>query len=203
MHFGLKNAGATYQMMTIRMFKDKIGSTMEVYIDDMVMKSRENRRHVEDLTEVFEILKQHKLCLNADKCAFDVRAGKFLRYMITHRGIKVNPNQISAIKRLKPPSNPKVVQKLTGMITSLNHFMSKSTDKCRPFYQLLKKWKGFQWKEECEEAFQDLKKYLVSPLILSCPNPGEDLYMYLVVSEHAVSAVLLKNQEGGQWPVKH
>ena len=142
MHFGLKNAGATYQMMTIRMFKDKIGSTMEGYIDDMVMKSRENRRHVEDLTEVFEILKQHKLRLNADKCAFDVRAGKFLRYMITHRGIKVNPNQISAIKRLKPPSNPKVVQKLTGMITSLNHFMSKSTDKCRPFYQLLKKGKG-------------------------------------------------------------
>ena len=82
------------------------------------------------------------------------------------------------------------------MIAVLNRFVSKLADRCRPFYQLLKKWKGFQWTEECDEAFWDLKKYLVSPPILSCPDLREDLYMYLVVSEHVVSAVLLKNQEG-------
>ena len=108
------------------MFRDKIGSMVEVYIDDMVVKSQENQRHVEDLTKVFEILRQHKLRLNANKCAFGVGAGKFLRYMITHRGIEVNLDQISTIKQLKPLSNPKVVQKLTRM----NRFMSKSANKC-------------------------------------------------------------------------
>ena len=82
------------------------------------------------------------------------------------------------------------------MIVVLNRFVSKSVDRCRSFYQLLKKWRGFQWTEECEKAFWDLKKYLVSPPILSCLDPGEDLYIYLVVSKHAMSAVLLKNQEG-------
>ena len=100
MSFGLKNAGATYHRMMTRMFREKISHTVEVYIDDMVVKSKEEQGHVGDLTDIFEVLKQHKLHLNADKCAFGVGIGKFLGYMITHRGIEVNPNQISAIERL-------------------------------------------------------------------------------------------------------
>lgn len=80
------------------MFKNKIGSMVEVYIDDMVVKSRKEERHVTNLNETFEILRQHKLHLNANKCAFGVGAGKFLGYMITNRGIEVNPNQIRAIQ---------------------------------------------------------------------------------------------------------
>ena len=91
------------------------------------------------MTEVFEILQQHKLLLSVDKCAFGVGVGKFLGYMITHQGIEVNPGQISAIERLKPSSNLKEVQKLTGMIAALNRFGLKSGDRCCPFYQLLKK----------------------------------------------------------------
>lgn len=96
--FGLKNIGATYQRIVTRMFKNKIGSMVEVYIDDMVVKSRKEERHVTNLNETFEILRQHKLHLNANKCAFGVGAGKFLGYMITNRGIEVNPNQIRAIQ---------------------------------------------------------------------------------------------------------
>ena len=99
--FGLKNAGATYQRMMTRMFKEKINQIVEVYIDDMVVKSKEKQGHVGDLTDIFEVLKRHKLCLNADNCVFSVGADKFLGYIITHRGIKVNPNQISAIECLK------------------------------------------------------------------------------------------------------
>ena len=91
------------------MFRDKIGSTVEVYIDDMVVKSQENQKHIDDLMEVFEILRQYKLCLNADMSTFGVGAGKFLGTMITHRGIEVNPDQISAIEQLKLSSNPKEV----------------------------------------------------------------------------------------------
>ena len=120
--------------------------------------------------------------LNANKYAFEVGAGKFLGYMITHRGIEVNPDQISAIECLKSPSNPKKVKVLTGMLTALNRFISKFADRCRPFYQLLKKWKEFQWIEECEKAFQDLKEYLMQALMLSAPEPSKDLFTYLSMS---------------------
>lgn len=110
----------------------------------MMVKSKEDQRHVHDLTEIFEILRQHKLRLNTDKCVFSVGAGKFLGFMINHRGIEVNLDQISAIEQLRPPSNPKEVQVLTGMLIALNRFISKFIDRCRPFYQFLKKWRGFQ-----------------------------------------------------------
>ena len=89
------------------------------------------------------MLQQHKLRLNADKCAFGVRAGKFLGYIITYRGIEVNPDQIKAVERLKPLCNPKEVQVLTGRLAALNRFISKFAGQCHPFFQLIKKWKGF------------------------------------------------------------
>ena len=100
MPFGLKNAGATYQRMMTRMFEPQLGKNTEVYIDDMVVKSKLEFEHVNDLGNIFEILRRHKLRLNAFKCSFGVRSGKFLRYMVTHRGIEVNPNQIKAINNL-------------------------------------------------------------------------------------------------------
>ena len=109
----------------------------------MVVKSKQEVRHIEDLQGVFEVLWQHKLHLNVEKCDFGVKVGKFLGYLITSRGIEVNPNQIVAMKHLKPPSNPKEVQVLTGMLAVLNRFISKFIDRCRPFYQLLRRWKGF------------------------------------------------------------
>ena len=160
MPFGLKNAGATYQWMMTRMFRDKIGCTVEVYIDDMVVKSKREMQYIDDLKGVFEVLRRHKLRLNADKCAFGMGVSKFLGYLITKRGIEVNPDQIEVVKSLKSLSNPKEVQVLTGMLAALNRFISKFSDRCCPFYQLLKEWKGFQWNEECERAFQGLKEYL-------------------------------------------
>ena len=97
------------------------------------------------------------------------------------------------MKRLKPPSNPNEVQVLTGMLAALNRFISQFANRCRPFYQLLKKWRVFQWNEECEKAFQDLKEYLMQTPMLMALVPGEDLFMYLSVSENAVSAVLLRD----------
>ena len=97
------------------------------------------------------------------------------------------------MKQLKPPSNSKEVQKLTEMLATLNRFISKFADRCRPFYQLLKKWKGFQWDEECDAAFRDLKDYLMKAPMLTTLEPGEDLFMYLLVSEHAMNAVLLRD----------
>ena len=98
--FGLKNAEATYQRIMARMFEPQLGKNIEIYIDDMVVKSKAESKHVNDLGNIFAILSKHKLRLNASKCSFGVKSGKFLGYMVTHRGIEVNPNQIKAINNL-------------------------------------------------------------------------------------------------------
>ena len=126
------------------MFEPQLGKNIEVYIDDMVFKSMLESEHINDLGNIFEILRRHKLRLNASKCSFGVGSGKFLGYMVTHREIEVNPDQIKAINNLQPPRNPKEVQKLTEMTAALNRFITRSTDRCRPLFQLLNKWKGFE-----------------------------------------------------------
>ena len=125
-------------MMT-KMFEPQLGKSIEVYINDMVVKSKAVFEHMGDLGNIFEILRKHKLCLNASKCFFGVGSGKFLGYMVTHRGIEVSPNQVKAINSLQPPRNPKEVQKLTEMIAALNRFISRSTDRYRPFFLLMNK----------------------------------------------------------------
>ena len=148
MPFGLKNARSTYQRMMTRMFKPQLGKNIEIYIDDMLVKSKLEYEHIDDLGNIFEILRRHKLRLNASKCSFGVGSGKFLGYMVTHCGIEVNPDQIKAINNLQPPRNPKEVQKLTRITVTLNRFISRSADRCRPFFKLLNKWKRFEWIEE-------------------------------------------------------
>ena len=90
MPFGLKNARSTYKRMMIRMFQPQLGKNNKVYIDDMVVKSKVVSEHVGDIGNIFEILRRYKLRLNAFKCSFGIRSGKFLGYMVTHHGIKVN-----------------------------------------------------------------------------------------------------------------
>ena len=130
MPFGLKNAGATYQRMVTKMFKNQIGKTMEIYIDDMVVKSRSSQNHLKDLTETFRILRLHKLRLNVSKCVFGVGSGKFLSFMVSYRGIQVNPDQIKVIQELKAPPTHKEVQRLTGMTAALSRFILRSADRC-------------------------------------------------------------------------
>ena len=109
MPFGLKNTGSTYQRMMTKMFESQMGKNIEVYIDDMMVKSKIVFKHIGDLADIFKILRGHKLRLNASKCSFGVGLGKFLGYMVTHRGIEVNPDQVRAINNLRPPRNPKEV----------------------------------------------------------------------------------------------
>ena len=201
MLFGLKNAGSTYQRMMTRMFKSLLGKNIEIYIDDMVVKSKMVSEHLGDLRIIFEVLRNYKLCLNASKCSFGVGSGKFLGYMVTHRGIEVNSDQIKAINNLRSPRNPKEVQKLIGMAVALNRFISRSADRCRPFFLLINKWKGFEWTEECATAFQQLKAYLARLPIISSPEPNEVLFAYIAVAPYAVSLVLIQVHNGVQRPV--
>ena len=191
MPFGLKNARVTYQMMMTRMFEPQLRKNIEIYIDNMVVKNKAESKHVNDIGNIFAILRKHKLQLNASKCSFGVGSGKFLGYMVTHGGIEVNLDQIKAINNLQPPRNPKEVQKLTGIIAALNWFISRSANRCRNFFKLLNKWKGFEWTEECILDFQQLKEYLSQPPIMSRLEVDEVPFAYIVVASHAVSLVLI------------
>ena len=144
-----------------------------------------------DLGNIFEILRKHKLRLNASKYSFDVGLGKFLSYMVAYRGIGVNLDQIKAINSLQQLQNPKEIQKLTGMTAALNRFISRSADRYRPFFLLMNKWKGFEWAKECASAFQQLKEYLSQPPIMSSLEVDEVLFAYIAVALHAVSLVLI------------
>uniref|UniRef100_A0A2N9EQY5 Uncharacterized protein n=1 Tax=Fagus sylvatica TaxID=28930 RepID=A0A2N9EQY5_FAGSY len=199
MPFGLKNAGATYQRLMNRMFHDQIGRNVEVYVDDMLVKSKEEDGHLDDLRETFQTLRKYQMKLNPSKCAFGVYSGKFLGFMVSQRGIEANPDKIKAILEMQPPKNTKEVQRLTGRIAALNRFMSRSTDKCLPFFKTLKK--AFEWTDECQQAFEELKKYLTEPPLLSPSKQGEELYLYLAVSPTAVSSALIREEERRQLPV--
>uniref|UniRef100_A0A2N9FJ88 Uncharacterized protein n=1 Tax=Fagus sylvatica TaxID=28930 RepID=A0A2N9FJ88_FAGSY len=199
MPFGLKNAGATYQRLMNRMFHDQIGRNVEVYVDDMLVKSKEEDGHLDDLRETFQTLRKYQMKLNPSKCAFGVYSGKFLGFMVSQRGIEANPDKIKAILEMQPPKNIKEVQRLTGRIAALNRFMSRSTDKCLPFFKTLKK--AFEWTDECQQAFEELKRYLTEPPLLSPSKQGEELYLYLAVSPTAVSSALIREEERRQLPV--
>ncbi|XP_022858502.1 uncharacterized protein LOC111379372 [Olea europaea var. sylvestris] len=201
MPFGLKNAGATYQRLINKVFANLIERNVEVYTDDMVVKSKQMDQHISDLEEVFDTLRKYRMKLNPAKCAFGVASGKFLGFMITHRGIEANPDKIQALASMESPRNKKEVQRLTGMIAALNRFTSRVSDRCYPFFKVLRGTQGFGWSEDCEKAFQELKQTLASLPILTRPEPGDTLFLYLVVSQKAVSRVLVKEVNRVQQPI--
>ncbi|KAL0446110.1 UNVERIFIED_CONTAM: Retrovirus-related Pol polyprotein from transposon gypsy [Sesamum latifolium] len=158
MPFGLKNAGATYQRLVNKMFKNQVGTTMEVYVDDMLVKSMKEEDHLRDLKQAFEVMRIYGMKLNPSKCTFGVRGGKFLGYMVSKRGIEANPEKIESISRL---------QSLRTL---------KET-------------------EECEQALQKLKHYLATPPLLANLKQGEVLFLYLAISDEAVSSILVREQK--------
>ncbi|XP_062088976.1 uncharacterized protein LOC133795541 [Humulus lupulus] len=201
MLFGLKNAGATYQRLVNRMFTDMLGKSMEVYIDDMFIKSLTAADHLDNLKQSFQVLQKYNMKLNPAKCSFGVSSGKFLGYLATKRGVEASPNQIRSIQKIQSPKSVKDVQHLTGKIAALNRFVSKSYERCHLFFSTLRKTKDFEWTEECEDALRQLKEYLASPPLLAKPKDGESLYMYLAISGTSISAVLIREEEGRQQPV--
>ena len=124
---------------------------MEVYVDDMLVKSKEELAHLDDLKKTFATLKTHQMRLNPSKCVFGVASGKFLGFMVSQRGIEANPEKVRAIIDMTSPRTVKEVQKLTGRIAALNRFVSRATDKCLPFFKTLKQ--AFASTDKCEAAF--------------------------------------------------
>jgi len=148
MPFGLKNTGAIYQILVNRMFSHQIRRNVEVYVDDMLVKSKDEANHLNDLKETFSTLHKYNMKLKLVKCVFTVALGKFLGFMVSQQGIEANLDKVKGIINVKSQKTVKEVQSLTGKVTTLNRFISRATDKCMPFFKVLKK--AFQWTDECE-----------------------------------------------------
>ncbi|XP_071739889.1 uncharacterized protein [Rutidosis leptorrhynchoides] len=181
MPFGLKNAGATYQRVIDKAFKDQICRNVEAYVDDIVIKSHTEESMLKDTLETFESLRKVNMKLNPKKCTFGAQEGKFLGHIVTQRGIKENPKKIQAIDDMVSPKNKERSAKFERKIGNLN--------------------KDFMWTEEAETAFQDVKRILKELPTLTTPIVGEMLILYMAVLAEAISSVLIAEQNGVQMPI--
>ena len=198
MSFGLKNVGATYQRLVTKMFRPLLSKTMEVYIDDMLVTSKEHPDHATHLQEAFEILRAYDMKLNPSKCVFGVSAGRFLGFMVTQRGIEANPTQLKAILESPAPNSRKGVQQLTGRLAALRRFISRFTNCLKPFFATLKGSNLAGWNDECDQDFMAIKQYLAEPLVLASLEAGKTLFIYLAVSDVEVSVALFKENTDGR-----
>nr|GEZ91790.1 reverse transcriptase domain-containing protein [Tanacetum cinerariifolium] len=204
MPFGLKNAGATYQRLMDKAFKNQMGRKLEVYVDDLVVKSHTEVEMVRDIEETFQTPRKINMKLNPKKGSFRFAKGVFLGYVITHEGIKPCPDKTTLVLQLPSPQTIKEVQSLNGKLASLNRFLSKSAEKSLPLFQTLKKCikkSDFRWTTEAEQAFQQLKQHLSALPLLAAPKPQEELIMYLSATHGAISAVLMTEWGTAQTPV--
>ena len=192
MPFGLKNAGATYHRLVNQMFSKQIGRNVEVYVDDMLVKSKEEEDHPDDLKEMFNTLRQYSIKLNPSKCVFGVSFEKFIGFMVSQRGREANLEKVRAILEISSLKMIKEMKSLIGRVATLNRFVSKATNKCLPFFKILKQ--AFVWTNECEATFQKLKCYLSNPPLLSLSKKGEDLFLYLAMSTTVVSVALIREE---------
>jgi hypothetical protein len=164
---------------------------VEVYVDDIVVKTRELNSLLENLAQVFDKLRVTSTKLNPKKCVFGVSAGKLLDFLVSHRGIEVNPDKIRAIEAMRSPARLKDVQRLTGTLAALSRFISRLAERTLPFFKLMRGSGPFTWTEEAEQAFQEMKQYLASLPVLVAPDPGETLFLYLAAMTEVISMVLV------------
>ena len=154
MPFELKNAGATYQRLMTKIFKPLIGDIIEVYIDDVVVKSKTRNEHAQYLHKVFHLLRQYDMKLNPTKCAFGVSSGKFLGFMVTQKGIEINSDQVKAVANTLAPTNKKELQRLTRKLVSFGRFIARFTNKMKPFFLALREVNKSGWTQSCQNAFK-------------------------------------------------
>ncbi|XP_070002247.1 uncharacterized protein [Nicotiana sylvestris] len=190
MPFGLNNAGATYMRSITTIFHDMMHKEIEVYVDDVIIKSKTQADHVCDLKKFFERLQRYDLKLNLAKCAFGVPSGKLLDFIVSRRGIELDPSKIKSIRDLPPPKNKKEVMSLLGRLNYISRFISQLTTTCEPIFKLLKKDAAIKWTDDCQKAFDRIKDYLSKPPVLVPPEPGRPLFLYLSVMDNSFGCVL-------------
>jgi hypothetical protein len=197
MPFGLSNVGTTYQRCMNHVFGEHIGGTVEVYVDDIVVKTKKASDLLSDLETTFKCLRAKGVKLNPEKCVFRVPRGMLLGFIVSERGIEANTEKIAAITNMGPIKNLKGVQRVMGCLAALSRFISRLGEKGLPLYRLLRKAERFTWTPEAKEALRNLKALLTNTPILVPPAAGEALLIYIAATTQVVSAVVVERREEG------
>jgi hypothetical protein len=198
MTFGLKNAGATYQRAMNYIFHELIGKIVEIYIDDVVIKSLDHELHLDDVRKTLECTRKHGLKMNPNKCAFGVSAGEFLGFLVHEGGIEVGRKSMKAIDEVVPPTNLKELQSLLGKINFVRRFISNLSQKVLPFSPLLriKKDQKFVWGYEQQKAFNEIKEYMKEPPVLVPPQLNKPFKLYVAADTQTIGSALVQEFEG-------
>jgi ribonuclease HI len=198
MTFGLKNAGATYQRAMNHIFHDLIGNLVEIYIDDVVVKSASVEGHLDDLRQVLERTRKFGLRMNPKKCTFGVTAGQFLGFLVHERGIEIGLKSQEAVRTMVPPTNKKELQQLIGKINFVRRFISNLSGRIEPFMELvkIKTNEEFRWGAEQQRAFEEIKDYLSRPPVLVPPQQDRPFYIYLSVGDTSIASVVVQLYDG-------
>ena len=162
MPFGLKNAGATYQRAMVTLFHDMMHKKIEVYVDDMIAKSQGEGEHVVNLRKLFERLRKFQLKLNPAKFTFGATFEKLLGFVVSKKGIEIDPDKVRAIQDLLPPRTTREVRSFMGRLNYVARFISQITAKCDPIFKMLRKHNSGEWDEECQVAFDKVKESLLT-----------------------------------------
>jgi hypothetical protein len=198
MTFGLKNIGATYQRAMNLIFHELLCIIVEVYIDDIVIKSAGLDSHLTDLRLVFEKMRQYGLKMNPLKCVFGVSAGKFLGFIIHEHDIEINPKRVKSMKKVKAPTCKKELQSFLDKINYLRRFISNLLGRVNAFTLILrlKNDAEFIWGSEQQAAFEKIKEYLCTPPVLKTPQREIPFRLYVAAENDVIGAVLTQETEG-------
>ena len=190
-----KKVGATYQRMAIALLHDMMHNEVEVYVDDMIVKSKDGESYTINLRKFFERIKKYRLRLNPQKCTFRVITGKLLGFLVSNRGIEVDPSKIKAILEMLPPRSEKEIKGFLGRLQYISRFVTKNTSTCEPIFKILKKNEPHTWNDEHQRAFELIKEYLLHPPILVLPQHGKLVLLYLSIIRDKVRSILAQEDD--------
>jgi hypothetical protein len=170
---------------------DQIDRNIHAYMDDIAVMSKKQDDLIADMQETFNNLRKYNMMLNPTKCIFGVPAGQLLGFIVSHRGIEVNPEKIEAILDISRPNDLKDVQRLTGCMAVVSRFISRLGEKALRLYKLMKKSDEFVWTDEADDALKDLKRVLSTALVLAAPEDQEPMLLYMAETNRVVSIVIM------------
>ncbi|GJP39060.1 hypothetical protein CLOM_g23451 [Closterium sp. NIES-68] len=203
MPFGLTNAPATFQAEMNHILRPLLDECVVVYLDDILIYSRDMKQHVEHLRRVFEILRRERFYVKLSKSEFALEKVQFLGHMVSAQGVHVDPKKIEAVRTWKTPENVKELQQFLGFANYYNRFVPQYAKLAAPLTNLLKKNTPYKWETKHQEAVEQLKQALTSAPVLILPDPERDYVIEADASDQAVGAVLMQDQGNGLQPIAY
>jgi hypothetical protein len=199
MFFGLTNSPATFQTMMNDIFREEIAEGwVVIYMDDILVFSKDKRQHQEQVKRILKKLRQHQLSLKAEKCYFEKEEIEFLGLLISEKGICMDPHKVKAVTSWPTPTTKRELQQFLGFVNFYRRFVKGFAQIAKPLTKLTGK-NNWLWMELQQKAFEDLKQEITSEQTLIIPQPGRPFRMETDASDYMVVAILSQQDEEGKW----